>query len=103
MRMLRLALLTAVATGLLAVPALAADPTYVDEVIKVPTKYGRVWAEVHRPDGVGKVPIILTYSPYNTINENGGDNAADPGGGPCRAQGGARPGGGGVRPRHPPR
>ena len=77
MRMLRLALLTAVATGLLAVPALAADPTYVDEVIKVPSKYGRVWAEVHRPEGMGKVPIILTYSPYNTINENGGNIADD--------------------------
>src|SRR5213592_3267970 len=77
MRMLRLALLTAVATGLLAVPALAADPTYVDEVVKVPTKYGRVWAEVHRPEGMGKVPIILTYSPYNTLNENGGNIADD--------------------------
>jgi X-Pro dipeptidyl-peptidase len=81
MRLLRLALLAALAalaTGALAAPALA-DTTYVDEVLQVPTQYGRVWAEIHRPvvpDGV-KVPIILTYSPYNTLNENGGNIADD--------------------------
>ena len=79
MRMLRLALLAAVATGALAAPALAAAPTYVDEVLKVSTPYGRVWTEIHRPvmpDGV-KVPVILTYSPYNTLSENGGNIAND--------------------------
>ena len=74
MRLARLAVLAGLAGVVFAAPAQAAT---VDEVLKVPTKYGRVWVEVHRPEGMGRVPIILTYSPYNTLNENGGNIADD--------------------------
>src|SRR4051794_25066961 len=62
------------------VAAEAADP--VHEIVKVPTKYGRVWAEVTRPADARNVPIILTYSPYNTLFEDStervsGDELAD--------------------------
>src|SRR5256714_5357409 len=65
---------------LLAAPAQAADP--VQEISKVPTKCGRVWVEITRPGGGGRVPILLTYSPYNTLFEDStnhvfGDALAD--------------------------
>jgi X-Pro dipeptidyl-peptidase len=75
MRALRLALSAAVMAGILAAPARAAET--VDEVIKVPTKYGRVWVEVRRPVDMGPVPIILTYSPYNSLGENPAGTTAD--------------------------
>ena len=74
MRLARLAVLAGLAGVVFAAPAQAAT---VDEVVKVPTKYGRVSVEIHRPEGMGRVPIILTYSPYNTLNENGGNIADD--------------------------
>src|SRR3954447_4299853 len=55
--------------------AQAADP--VHEIVKVPTKYGRMWAEVTRPAGSEKVPIILTLSPYNTLSESPGGYVSD--------------------------
>src|SRR3954462_4508295 len=55
--------------------AVAADP--VHEIVKVPTKYGRMWAEVTRPAGSEKVPIILTLSPYNSTRENPGGYVSD--------------------------
>src|SRR4051812_17909955 len=56
--------------------AQAADP--IHEIVKVPTKYGRMWAEVTRPAGSEKVPIILTLSPYNSLGESpGGYVSAD--------------------------
>src|SRR3954470_8243750 len=57
------------------VAAEAADP--VHEIVKVPTKYGRMWAEVTRPAGSEKVPIILTLSPYNSTRENPGGYVSD--------------------------
>lgn len=73
--MRRLLVLAAVlVTGLAAAPARAATIT---ETLKVPTKYGRVWAEIVRPDTSAKVPIILTYSPYNTLSESPGGTVAD--------------------------
>src|SRR3954465_3265094 len=57
-----------------AAPASAAN---LEETVKVPTKYGRVWAEVVRPDVKEKVPIILTYSPYNSLGEVPGTSVAD--------------------------
>ncbi len=50
---------------LAAVPAQAAE---VSETLQIPTKHGKVSVEIRRP-AEGKVPIILTYSPYNVIFE----------------------------------
>src|SRR3954447_23438840 len=55
--------------------AQAADP--IHEIVKVPTKYGRMWAEVTRPAGSEKVPIILTLSPYNSLGETPGGYVSD--------------------------
>src|SRR3954453_22163510 len=55
--------------------AQAADP--IHEIVKVPTKYGRMWAEVTRPAGSEKVPIILTLSPYNSLGESPGGYVSD--------------------------
>src|SRR3954466_14634920 len=55
--------------------AQAADP--VHEIVKVPTRYGRMWAEVTRPAGGEKVPIILTLSPYNSLGESPGGYVSD--------------------------
>src|SRR3954463_11038281 len=67
----------ALALTLLVLPttAQAADP--VHEIVKVPTKYGRMWAEVTRPAGGAKVPIILTLSPYNSLGEIPGGYVSD--------------------------
>src|SRR3954454_24181505 len=70
----RVLVLALLAAGLLVAPARAAN---LEETIKVPTKDGRVWAEIVRPDTKAKVPIILTYSPYNTLSENPGGSVAD--------------------------
>src|SRR3954470_3717725 len=70
----RVLVLALLAAGLLAAPARAAN---VEETIKVPTKDGRIWAEIVRPDTKEKVPIILTYSPYNSLGENPGGSVAD--------------------------
>lgn len=64
------------AAALLSVPAPAL--AVVDEVVEVETPHGRVSVEIRRPDGAAKAPIILTYSPYNTLGEQpGGTVAAD--------------------------
>src|SRR4051794_29128143 len=72
--MRRLLPLVLVLCGLIVAPARAAN---IEETLKVPTKYGRVWAEIVRPNTTAKVPIILTYSPYNTLSENPGGSVAD--------------------------
>src|SRR3954451_20130612 len=77
---MRPALALALTLLILPASAQAADP--VHEIVKVPTKYGRVWAEVTRPADARNVPIILTYSPYNTLFEDStervsGDELAD--------------------------
>jgi X-Pro dipeptidyl-peptidase len=55
--------------------ALAADPTY--ETLTVPTVGGaQVHVEIARPAGGEKVPVILTYSPYNTLGEYNTPNLA---------------------------
>src|SRR3954465_7253089 len=56
-----------------AAPASAAN---LEETVKVPTKDGRIWAEIVRPDVKEKVPIILTYSPYNSLGETPGTSVA---------------------------
>src|SRR3954466_7111292 len=70
----RVLVLALLAAGLLAAPARAAN---VEETVKVPTKDGRIWAEIVRPDTKEKVPIILTYSPYNSLGETPGSSVAD--------------------------
>src|SRR3954469_24356599 len=65
---MRPALALALTLLILPASAQAADP--VHEIVKVPTKYGRIWAEVTRPADAKNVPIILTYSPYNTLFED---------------------------------
>lgn len=48
------------------------------ETISVPTADGnRIHVEVARPAGGGKVPILLTYSPYNTLSEGTTPNLAN--------------------------
>ncbi|MCW2992249.1 MAG: Xaa-Pro dipeptidyl-peptidase [Solirubrobacterales bacterium] len=72
----RLVIAALSAAALLALPASAL--AVVDEVVGVETPNGRISVEVRRPDGAAKVPIILTYSPYNTLAEQpGGTVAAD--------------------------
>jgi X-Pro dipeptidyl-peptidase len=76
--MIRVPLLVAALLVLL-VPnvASAAD---VFETVSVPTVGGeRIHVEVARPVGAGKVPIILTYSPYTTLNEGTTPNLANDG------------------------
>src|SRR3954462_10844993 len=55
--------------------AVAADP--IHEIVKAPTMFGRMGAEVTRPAGGEKVPIILTLSPYNSTRENPGVYVSD--------------------------
>src|SRR3954468_8894280 len=74
MRAPRVLLLSLFAAGLLAAPAHADN---LKETVKVPTKDGRIWAEIVRPDTKEKVPIILTYSPYNSLGETPGSSVAD--------------------------
>src|SRR3954469_1347859 len=62
------AIVVAVAVLLLPASALAAEPTY--ETLTVPTVGdAQVHVEIARPAGGEKVPVILTYSPYNTLSE----------------------------------
>src|SRR4051812_20056153 len=56
--------------------AVAAEPTY--ETLTIPTVGGaQVHVEIARPAGGEKVPVILTYSPYNTLSEYNSPNLAN--------------------------
>jgi X-Pro dipeptidyl-peptidase len=58
----------------------AASAADVFETVSVPTVDGEtIHVEVARPEGKGKVPIILTYSPYNTLSEGTTPNLANDG------------------------
>src|SRR3954451_20415413 len=73
----RLALAAACLAALLAPSAHAA---IVDETYSVPTVGGaRISVEVQRDDKFPKQPIILTYSPYNTLSESPGGTVANDG------------------------
>src|SRR3954454_12391667 len=73
----RLALAAACLAALLAPSAHAA---IVDETYSVPTVGGaRISVEVQRDDKFPKQPIILTYSPYNTLTESPGGTVANDG------------------------
>ena len=57
-------------------PALAAEPVF--EKYKVPTVDGaEINVEVMRPAGNPDAPVILTYSPYNTLSETHRPNLAN--------------------------
>ena len=59
---------------------LCAEAADVFETVRVPTVDGNtIHVEVARPEGKGKVPIILTYSPYNTLGESTRPNLANDG------------------------
>ena len=65
---------------LMLVPAGTAHAADVFETYTVPTvDGGKISVEVARPEGATNVPIILTYSPYNTLNDPAlpGSNIAD--------------------------
>ena len=65
-----LLLLTLLALLLLAPTASAQAPAEVNESMRIKTKDGdEVFVKVRRPAGDAKVPIILTYSPYNILDE----------------------------------
>jgi X-Pro dipeptidyl-peptidase len=79
MHLRRIALAAACSTAVIAPPAGAA---IVAETYSVPTVGGaRISVEVQRDDKFdgAKQPIILTYSPYNTLGENVGGSVADDG------------------------
>jgi X-Pro dipeptidyl-peptidase len=67
----------ALVCALLAMPApAAAEPVF--ETYKVPTVGGaEINVEVMRPEGDARAPVILTYSPYNTLSETNEPNLAN--------------------------
>ena len=71
------AMLVAIVTTLAwALPAAAAEPVF--EKYKVPTVGGaEINVEVMRPAGEPEAPVILTYSPYNTLSETTAPNLAN--------------------------
>src|SRR3712207_6210475 len=61
----------------LVVPA-TADAADVLETYRIPSVDGSsIHIEVARPDDKGKVPVILTYSPYNSLDDRAGNNIAN--------------------------
>ena len=75
---LRGLLVAIVALAVAAPAAHAADPVF--EKYKVPTVGGaEINVEVMRPAGNARVPVILTYSPYNTLAEYSRPNLANDG------------------------
>ena len=81
-RGLRIVIATATLVGVL-VPATAAAAEPVFEQFKVPTVDGdgnpaMIAVEVMRPaDGEPDAPVILTYSPYNSLSETNAPNLAN--------------------------
>jgi len=71
-------LLLAVLVLLTAAPATAAAQEEVTETLSIPTVDGAtLHAEVRRPAGDAKVPVILTYSPYNVLGGSPADGLGD--------------------------
>ncbi len=75
MRRALLAALAALALIPSAAQAQAEDTIY--ESLSIPTVDGdRIHVEVARPKGAAKAPVILTYSPYNSLSEGTSPNLA---------------------------
>ncbi|MGH2837078.1 MAG: CocE/NonD family hydrolase [Thermoleophilaceae bacterium] len=71
-------LLVAVMLLGLAAPVAHAEP--IAEKYKIPTVDGaEINVEVMRPEGDRRAPVILTYSPYNTLGEGTSPNLANDG------------------------
>jgi X-Pro dipeptidyl-peptidase len=69
--------LLAAALALLLLPA-AAPAADTFETVRVPTVDGNtLHVEIARPEGATDAPIILTYSPYNTLAETRSPNLAN--------------------------
>src|SRR5689334_15632157 len=80
MHLRRTVLAAACSTAALALAAPPSQAAIVQETYSVPTVGGaRISVEVQRDDkfDAGKQPVILTYSPYNTLSENPGGSVAD--------------------------
>ena len=72
--------LTAALLALALLPAAAAAQadTTVYETLSIPTVDGdRLHVEIARPAGDAQVPVILTYSPYNSLSEGTAPNLAN--------------------------
>jgi X-Pro dipeptidyl-peptidase len=75
---MRLSLL--LATLLLALSAAPATAKIVHETYRVPTVGGaEIAVEVMRDDSVKRAPVLLTYSPYNTLGETRSGSLANDG------------------------
>ena len=62
--------------ALLAAPAAAS--AQISETLSIPTVDGdRIHVEIQRPASTERVPVILTYSPYNSISEGTLPNLAN--------------------------
>ena len=67
----------ALALALLPSAAQAQVEDTIYESLSIPTVDGdRIHVEVARPKGVAKAPVILTYSPYNSLSEGTSPNLA---------------------------
>ncbi|HET8950889.1 MAG TPA: CocE/NonD family hydrolase, partial [Solirubrobacteraceae bacterium] len=77
MRLSRAVLGALVALVLLPAGAQGQAEDTIYESLSIPTVDGdRIHVEVARPKGVAKAPVILTYSPYNSLSEGTSPNLA---------------------------
>src|SRR5688500_5269230 len=77
MRLSRALLCALAALALLPAAAQAQAEDTIYENLSIPTVDGdRIHVEVARPKGVAKAPVILTYSPYNSLSEGTSPNLA---------------------------
>ena len=73
----RLVLTALLALALLPATAQAQAEDTIYESLSIPTVDGdRIHVEVARPKGVANAPVILTYSPYNSLSEGTSPNLA---------------------------
>jgi X-Pro dipeptidyl-peptidase len=77
MRLSRALACALAALALLPAAAQAQAEDTIYESLSIPTVDGdRIHVEVARPKGVAKAPVILTYSPYNSLSEGTSPNLA---------------------------
>src|SRR5829696_263148 len=77
MRSSRVALATLAAVALMPGAAQAQTEDTIYESLSIPTVDGdRIHVEVARPKGAPNAPVILTYSPYNSLSEGTSPNLA---------------------------
>src|SRR5215211_5828414 len=77
MRSSRVALAALAAVALMPGAAQAQTEDTIYESLSIPTVDGdRIHVEVARPKGAANAPVILTYSPYNSLSEGTSPNLA---------------------------